>query len=41
MAAKMEALGQLTSGIARDFNNVLAIIIGNIDIIKNPSSKER
>lgn len=33
-AAKMEAIGQLTSGIAHDFNNILAIIIGNIDLVK-------
>jgi PAS domain S-box-containing protein len=33
-AAKMEAIGQLTSGIAHDFNNILAIIIGNVDLAK-------
>jgi signal transduction histidine kinase/ActR/RegA family two-component response regulator len=30
---KMEALGQLTGGIAHDFNNMLAIIIGNLDMM--------
>jgi signal transduction histidine kinase/CheY-like chemotaxis protein len=30
---KMEALGQLTGGIAHDFNNMLAIIIGNLDLM--------
>jgi len=32
-AQKMEALGQLTGGIAHDFNNMLAIIIGNLDML--------
>ena len=32
---KMEAIGQLTGGIAHDFNNILAIILGNIDLIKD------
>ena len=30
---KMEALGQLTGGIAHDFNNMLAIIVGNLDMM--------
>lgn len=32
-AQKMEALGQLTGGIAHDFNNMLAIIVGNLDML--------
>lgn len=32
-AQKMEAIGNLTSGMAHDFNNVLAIIVGNLDLV--------
>ena len=31
---KMDAIGQLTGGIAHDFNNILAIILGNLEILK-------
>jgi PAS domain S-box-containing protein len=32
-AYKMEALGQHTAGVAHEFNNLLAIIIGNLDFL--------
>lgn len=31
---RMDAVGQLTGGIAHDFNNILAIILGNIDLLR-------
>jgi two-component system, chemotaxis family, CheB/CheR fusion protein len=31
---KMEAVGQLTGGIAHDFNNILAVIIGNVELLR-------
>ena len=37
---KMEAMGHLTGGLAHDFNNMLAIIIGNLHLLKRRLGNE-
>jgi PAS domain S-box-containing protein len=32
-AQKMDAVGQLTSGLAHDFNNILSAILGNLELV--------
>ena len=38
---KMEAVGQLTGGIAHDFNNILAVIIGNAELLRAYLPKDK
>lgn len=43
-AAKMEAVGELASGLAHDFNNVLGIIVGSLETLgarlQDPANRE-
>ncbi len=39
-AQKMEAVGQLTGGLAHDFNNFIGVVIGNLDLLAETNADD-
>ncbi|WP_177177907.1 CHASE domain-containing protein [Citreimonas salinaria] len=40
-AVRLEALGRLVGGVAHDFNNILSVVMGNLELMANTSPEER
>ncbi|HVJ55545.1 MAG TPA: CHASE3 domain-containing protein [Aliidongia sp.] len=40
-AQKMDSLGQMTGGVAHDFNNILTIILGNLETLRATEDPDR